>query len=497
MLFNSYIFLLLFLPVCLGGYFLLNKLGRYQLALIFLLGMSLWFYGSNTPKYLILIIGSVLINYGFYRLSISLKGDGRRKAAKLIAIAVNVGVLFYFKYYDFFVETVNSVFASDWTLRHVILPLGISFFTFQQLSFVIDAFNGEVRDCSIIDYACFVTFFPQLIAGPIVTHDELVPQLRDAGRKSFSFESFSRGAYIFAIGLAKKVLIADTLSVVVNAGYMYISQSRAEGYFYAITSATCLVVMLSYTLQMYFDFSGYSDMAIGLGKMFNIDIPQNFNSPYKAVTILDHWKRWHITLTRFLTKYIYIPLGGSRRGAGRTYLNIMIVYLVSGLWHGAGWTYVCWGALHGLFCVITRLGKRVFDCIPRAVNWFITFAFINLGFIIFRASSLEEAFAVIARIFEFTPGSVLPNLYAGFQLSELMLPLSALPVVGQYFVSYPPLMMILFLSVAMLLVLVPANAYEKMLRFTPRAINLAFTLILIVWCIFSFGSVSEFLYFNF
>ena len=264
----------------------------------------------------------------------------------------------------------------------------------------------------------------------------------------------------------------------------------------AMNSSSCLIVMLSYTLQMYFDFSGYSDMAIGLGKMFNIDLPQNFNSPYKALTILDHWKRWHITLTRFLTKYIYIPLGGSRRGAARTYANIMIVYLLSGLWHGAGWTYVCWGALHGLFCVLTRWGRRVFDRIPKALNWLITFTFINLGFIVFRAESLPQAFAVIARIFDFDFGAVSPGIYTTFHLTEVMLPLSALPVVGKL-VYWPPAMMVLFLTAAMLIVLVPKNAYEKMTAMQPRVGTAVFSVVLIVWCVFSFGSVSAFLYFNF
>ena len=492
MLFNSYIFVLGFLPLCVAGYFLLNRVGWKRAALIFLLGMSLWFYGANTPKYLILIVSSVLVNYGFYRLSAAITMDKLRRAAKLAAVAVNLGVLFYFKYYDFFAETVNSIFRSDWTLRHVMLPLGISFFTFQQISFVVDAFNGEVKDCSLLDYACFVTFFPQLIAGPIVTHDELVPQLQDDSRKHFNCENFARGVYIFAIGLTKKVLIADNLNRAVLMGYSYI----AYGSWNVMDSTNCLIVMLSYTLQMYFDFSGYSDMAIGLGKMFNIDLPQNFNSPYKALTILDHWKRWHITLTRFLTKYIYIPLGGSRRGEARTYLNIMIVYLLSGLWHGAGWTYVCWGALHGLFCVLTRWGKRVFARIPKALNWFITFLFINLGFIIFRADSLGQAFSVIGRIFSFDFGPVHPDIYSGFQLTEVMLPLSKLPFIGR-FVYWPPMMMLLFLAVCMFIVLVPKNAYEKMQRLQPRPLALVGVLILLVWCIFSFGTVSAFLYFNF
>ncbi len=492
MLFNSYIFMLLFLPLCVAGYFLLNRLGKSSLALLYLLCMSLWFYGANNPAYLVLLCSSVLVNFGFYRLSLCLAGEKRRRAAKYAAVALNLGVLFYFKYYDFFVSSVNSLFHADWTLRHVLLPLGISFFTFQQISFVIDAFNREVKPCSLLEYACFITFFPQLVAGPIVTHDELLPQLQDSPRKRFDFENFSRGIYIFAIGLAKKVLIADTLSKCVYVFYAAI----AGGSWELVNSTNSLIVMLSYTLEMYFDFSGYSDMAIGIGKMFNIDLPQNFNSPYKAVTILDHWKRWHITLTRFLTKYVYIPLGGSRRGTARTYINIMAVYLLSGFWHGAGWTFVCWGALHGLFCVLTRWGKRFFERIPKPVNWFITFAFINLGFIIFRADSIGDAFTIIARIFDFDFGPAAYGVYSGFEVSELLMLLTHLPLVGKFF-YWPPLMMIVFLAFCMLLVLVPKNAYEKMCALRPRPLPMLGIVVLLVWCVFSFGSVSAFLYFNF
>lgn len=488
MLFNSYIFILLFLPLCLIGYFSLNAFGKGKLALAFLLGMSLWFYGSNTPVYLLLIVGSILVNFGFYILSKKLTGEKARKAAKIAAVALNLGVLFYFKYYDFFISTVNSLFACDWNLRHILLPLGISFFTFQQISFVVDAFNGEVPDYGILDYACFVTFFPQLIAGPIVTHDELVPQLRDSSRKSFNCESFFRGVYIFSSGLAKKVLIADTLSKAVNLGYSF----ARSGSWDIMNSSSCLIVMLSYTLQMYFDFSGYSDMAIGIGKMFNIDLPQNFNSPYKALTITDHWKRWHITLTRFLTKYIYIPLGGSRRGRARTYINIMLVYFLSGLWHGAGWTYILWGVMHGAFCVITRHFSKLFSAIPKAINWFVTFLFINLGFIVFRSDSISNAFAFIAEIFRFDLGAVSPYIASCFDIAEVRVLLSFIP-----FASDPRFLMGLVLAVCMFIVLAPKNAFEKMRSLRPSLFNAAVPAALLVWCIFSFGKVSEFLYFNF
>ena len=484
--------MLCFLPLCLAGYFCLNRFGQKRLALLWLFVMSLWFYGYNTPKYLPLILISVLINFSFYRMSFLIRDRSAGKAAMFAAVAINLGILFYYKYFNFFVDTVNTVFASDWTLKNIMLPLGISFFTFQQVSFVVDAFRGEVPEYGFLDYACFVTFFPQLIAGPIVTHDELVPQLMDDERKSFNAENFVRGLYIFSIGLGKKVLIADNLSFVVTTGYDWAS----NGYWQLFDSGIGLIVMLSYTFQMYFDFSGYSDMAIGIGKMFNMDLPRNFNSPYKAITIVDHWKRWHLTLTRFLTKYVYIPLGGSRKGEGRTYLNIVLVYFFSGIWHGAGWTYIVWGLSHGLFNALTRWGHRVFDRIPKALNWFITFAFINLGFIVFRAPSLELAFDIIGRIFQFDFGPASLGLMGGFCVPEIQSALSLIPFVG-HFAQIPSVMAALFLGFCLFTVLVPANAYEKMQRMRPNALNLVFTLGIIVWCLFCFGRVSEFLYFNF
>jgi len=493
MLFNSYIFIFLFLPLSLAGYFALNHFGLTKLSRLWLFGMSLWFYGSNTPKYLVLICASIVINFAFYRLSLRLAHSPYRKAAMALAVIINLGILFYYKYFNFFVDTVNSLLPTEWTVKTIMLPLGISFFTFQQVSFVVDSFRGEVSpDYDFLDYACFVSFFPQLVAGPIVTHDELVPQLMDEKRQHFDFESFAKGVFIFAIGLAKKVLIADNLSFTAIAGFNW----AAAGAWDVFNSSTALVTMLSYTLQMYFDFSGYSDMAIGIGYMFHVELPQNFNSPYKAITIVDHWKRWHLTLTRFLTKYVYIPIGGSRKGSVRTYINIIIVYLVSGIWHGAGWTYIFWGLLHGLFSALTRWGHKVFDRIPKLVNWLITFAFINLGFIIFRAESLGHAFAFIGRIFDFEFGPVPFQLLESLCLTEVQIFLGAIPVIGSY-LQLPMVMSALFILTALFIALVPANAYEMTRKLRPRLLPLLFTVLLLVWCILSFGKVSEFLYFNF
>ena len=333
MLFNSYIFLFAFLPVCLSGYFVLNRFEWYRAAQLFVFGMSLWFYGFFNPSYLPIILISILLNYAATRILDQTRSPKGRKTVMAVAVLGNIGILFYYKYFDFFIANVNVLFSSDFALRHILLPLGISFFTFQQISYVVDSYHGKVSSYSFLEYASFVAYFPQLIAGPIVTHDELIPQLADKQKKQFNWDNFARGIYLFALGMAKKVLIADLFGQTVNWGFANIGQ---------LDSTNALLVILAYTIQVYFDFSGYCDMAIGLGKMMNIDLPLNFNSPYKAATITEFWQRWHMTLTRFFTQYIYIPLGGNRKGPLCTYRNVLIVYLVSGLWHGASWTFIFW-----------------------------------------------------------------------------------------------------------------------------------------------------------
>lgn len=329
MLFNSYIFIFLFFPVCLLGYYGLLHWHKDWLAKVFLVGMSFWFYGYFNVSYLLIMICSIAGNYLFHRLL----SRSRDRWLMIAAVTANLGVLFYFKYFDFFLSTVNTVFGSSVALRNILLPLGISFFTFQQISFVIDTWRGEVKDCPFVDYALFVSFFPQLIAGPIVNHNEMLPQFAQIGKRTAAWEDIAQGCGLFILGLAKKVLLADTFGAGVDYGYANLA---------SLGRADAVLVALFYILQLYFDFSGYCDMARGIGKMLGMEIPANFNEPYKAVNIVDFWKRWHMTLSRFFTKYVYIPLGGNRKGQARMYGNLMIVFLLSGLWHGAGWHYLVW-----------------------------------------------------------------------------------------------------------------------------------------------------------
>ncbi len=307
MLFNSYVFVLAFLPITLIGYYSFNKIPNVgnAIAKSWLLAASLFFYGYFNWSYLAIIVISIAVNYILSQIMLRSDKTLYRKIAYALGLILNIGCLFYYKYYDFFISNINAVFKTSFMLTNVILPLGISFFTFQQLSYVIDSYQKKVPQYNILDYSLFVTFFPQLIAGPIVLHNEVVPQFADKTNQRFNYDNFGKGIYAFSIGLAKKVLLADTFGIIANWGFGTID---------TLGTVNAFLVMLAYTLQIYLDFSGYSDMAIGLGYMFNIELPMNFNSPYKAITVVDFWKRWHITLTRFFTAYIYIPLGGNRGG---------------------------------------------------------------------------------------------------------------------------------------------------------------------------------------
>ena len=481
MLFNSYIFVLLFFPVCLLGYYYLNSKKLYTPAQVFLIGMSLWFYGYFHPSYLVIILASVGFNYLMYLLM----KKYHTRLLLVLGLGVNIGVLIYFKYMDFFIQNINTVFRTNLPLLHILLPLGISFFTFQQISFLVDAWRNEVPDYRLVDYAAFVTYFPQLIAGPIVTHDELIPQFRDAGRKTVNWDNFAKGIYIFVIGLAKKVLLADTFGNAVNVGYENLA---------ALDTVNALLVILGYTLQIYFDFSGYCDMAIGIGKMMNIDLPVNFNSPYKAKTIQEFWDRWHMTLTRFFTRYVYIPLGGSRQGATRTALNIMIVFLLSGFWHGAAWTFVFWGVCHGLLSVLTRFCKKQIEAIPAAVNWLVTFVLVNILWVFFRAESFSDALCLLGKAAQLTPwNGIRGDIVKCFRLPEATLILSRVPGTQQY----PALPVFFFYALGLFLVLGTKNSVEKMEQFKPSVWNMLFSAVLAAWCVISFSGISTFLYFNF
>ncbi|MCR5196845.1 MAG: MBOAT family protein [Pseudobutyrivibrio sp.] len=493
MLFNSYIFIFLFLPICIIGYFLLNQTKKYKLGLVFLLGMSLWFYGYFNPKYLLIIVSSVCINYLFYLWMKKLQKDaavencGRLKSCRpimILAVAVNLGIIIYFKYMDFFIENVNAIAKTDWPLLHIMLPLGISFFTFQQISFIVDTYRGEVPGYDFLTYACYVTFFPQLVAGPIVTHDEMIPQLRDESRKKVNWDNMAKGFYMFAMGLAKKVLLADVFGVAVNWGFSNVADLKATN---------AIMVVLGYCFQIYFDFSGYCDMAIGLGQMLNIYLPVNFDSPYKALNINEFWTRWHKTLNRFFTRYVYIPLGGNRKGELRTYVNLFIVFLLSGFWHGAAWTFVIWSLLNGLFCIITRMFNDRFKKMHPALGWIITQGFFALSLVFFRAETIGDAISIIKQILYVDFTNIDVHILYACQTPILKFIFDGTAVTH----SLPFIYVGLYYFMALFIVLGTTNSHERMLAFKPTVKSMAWTAVLLVLSIFSFSGISTFLYFNF
>jgi alginate O-acetyltransferase complex protein AlgI len=396
MLFNSHEFIFIFLPVTFFIYFYLNKKKIPGIAKAWLFLSSLFFYSWWSINYLPIILGSVLFNY-FVGRSLQLSSDlekicGRfyRKSVLVFGIVLNLSLLGYFKYVDFFIENVNFLFSSQASLLNLVLPLGISFFTFQQIAYLVDSFKQESESCDFLNYAVFVTFFPQLIAGPIVRFSEMMPQYNNLRNKIIDFKNISVGLFIFSIGLFKKVFLADTFSLWATSGF---DAGRMLSFFEA------WVTSLSYSMQLYFDFSGYADMAIGLALLFNIKLAANFNSPYKALNIQDFWRRWHISLSRFLKDYVYIPLGGNTGSNYRTYINLLATFIVGGIWHGAGWTFVFWGFLHGAAIVINRIWRLTPIKLPDVVAWFITFNFVNIAWVFFRAKEWSDAVKIIASMF--------------------------------------------------------------------------------------------------
>lgn len=485
MLFNSYIFIFLFLPFALFGYFILNHYSKYAFAEYFLVFMSLWFYAYFNIAYLPIMLLSIIMNYAIGTYMAKSENQKRKFCFMMFGCIINIGILFYYKYLGFTIENMNRMFGTDFTVIKLLLPLGISFFTFQQLSYLIDSYRRKIQIYTFREYALFVSFFPQLIAGPIVLHSETIPQFEDKKKRQFNWDNFSLGIMAFSCGMAKKVLVADTFGNIVNFGFSGIEN---------LSSTNAIFVMLAYTIQIYFDFSGYCDMATGIAKMFNIDLPMNFNSPYKAVTVTDFWKRWHITLTRFLRTYIYFPLGGNRKGNVRTYLNLFLVFLVSGIWHGANYTFILWGMLHGFVMVIERLNKKNIAKIPRAISWCITFLFINIAWVFFRADSIHQAISLFKQIlmFNFTP--ITGDMIHVFGFDGFLYACEQIGEAGILLKTIAPYAMVVVIACILLFC---KNTNERIQDFKPTTRNAVACAILLFCSIISLSGVSTFLYFNF
>lgn len=472
MIFNSIDFIFLFLPITILGYFILNNFKKYQLSKVYLVLCSLFFYGYYNKWYLLIVISSLIVNFFIGNMIHKYNSEIiKRKVFLILGITFNLGLLGYFKYYDFFINNVNKVFNTNFKIFNILLPLGISFFTFQQLSFIIDSYRGTNIKYNFLNYSLFITFFPQLVAGPIVLPTEMLPQFDDEKNKVINYDNMSRGLYLFAIGLMKKVFIADTLAIIANAGFSNPS---------SLIMLDSILTSFGYTFQLYFDFSGYCDIAMGIGLMFNIKIPLNFNSPYKSTNIKEFWNKWHITLGRFLTNYLYFPLGGSRLGKVRTLINLFIVFLVSGIWHGAGWTFIIWGALHGISMVIHRLWSYTGKKLPKVLGWFITFNVVNILWVFFRASSVKQASLIIFKMFNIS------TLSQGFSSSFIS-------VINSSF----KLKLCIILAVLITFLASKAKTIVDNMKFniTTNIVIISY-LIISIFIILS-SKVSTFLYFNF
>lgn len=483
MLFNSYAFIFIFLPISFGIYFYLNHLRLTTAAKGSLVFASLFFYSWWNVLYLPLLLGSMFFNFIIGK-SLSEAKRVRPKTLLIIGIIGNLALLGYFKYADFFIANVNVLLGEDTLpMLNLALPLAISFFTFQQIAYLVDSYKGETNEYDFLNYAVFVSFFPQLIAGPIVHHKEMMPQFASRWNKVKNYRNIALGLFIFSMGLFKKVVIADTFAVWATNGF-----DKAE----VLTFFEAWATSLSYTFQLYFDFSGYTDMAIGAALLFNIKLPINFNSPYKALNIQDFWRRWHITLSRFLRDYVYIPLGGSRTGSFRTYANLFATFLLGGLWHGAGWMFIIWGALHGLAMVLHRIWSKLGIVLWKPLAWFITFMFINMTWVFFRATSFEDAWKVLKGM----SGASGISIHPIFESK-----LSFLKQYGIFFAPYDtiklPALETLWFVFALILVLGFKNTNEKLVSLKFNLHTAVFVSIVFSFGILSLTRVSEFLYFNF
>jgi D-alanyl-lipoteichoic acid acyltransferase DltB (MBOAT superfamily) len=426
MLFTSFEFVFLFLPAALLGFMALRG-ASYAAGLLWLVAASLFFYAFWNAAYLWLLVPSIVVNYGLGRGLDRHPGGTSKKLLLAAGIAANLGVLLYFKYAGFLVANLDLVLGAGLSLGSIVLPLGISFITFQKIAYLVDAYRGQARDPSFLRFALFVSFFPQLIAGPIVHHAEIVPQLKPATLQGVRVAGVAAGLALFAFGLFKKVVLADGLAPTANLVFADAAKGMEPGLSAAWAGA------LAYTLQLYFDFSGYSDMACGLALLFGVRLPANFYSPYKAASIIDFWRRWHITLSRFLRDYLYIPLGGNRRGPVRRYVNIMLTMALGGLWHGAGWTFVLWGLYHGLLLLVNHAWRnwRGNRRLAAPLCLLLTFLTVVFGWVLFRSESLTAARLMVEGMTVLGSGAAaepyVPSATDWARIAVLLLAVWALP----------------------------------------------------------------------
>lgn len=482
MQFNSFLFIILFLPLTVLFYYIFNKFS-HMIGKIVLLIASIVFYAYSDWGTLIVIGISLAINYLF---AVFIKRARKWRTLYLcVPILINVGLLLYFKYLNFAIININTYFAKELPLKELILPVGISFFTFQQIAYIVAIYRGEIEKPDILDYLVFILFFPKVLMGPLMDPVDFIGQLNDLSCKKINWDNISFGIKIFSLGLFKKVMLADVFANAVTWGYTNIE---------AGTSMDWMLIMLFYTFEIYFDFSGYSDMGTGAALLLNITLPINFDSPYKAVSIRDFWKRWHVSLTKFFTKYIYILLGGSKKGIFFTCLNTMIVFLVSGIWHGANWTFVLWGVIHGSLSVADRLLHKHQKKICEPGRWVCTFTVVSILWMLFRSDTISQWRDILTKIICFQDLNVSDGLIKVFELQETSFISNTLGLKWQT-ENIRGFWMLVYIIASGGICLLFENNYKKLKN--NSWVMMIISAIAFIWGFICLSSESVFVYFNF
>lgn len=485
MLFNSYVFIFIFLPIVLGAFFACCYFQLKKVAQLSLFISSLAFYAYWDIRFLPLLCGSIIFNYVFGNLIYKTSESNLRRIYLIFGIVMNLSFLFYFKYLNFFISSINSLFPVEMNIMEIVLPLGISFFTFTQIAYLVDVYQSKAVPGGWDSYGLFVTVFPHLIAGPVLHHKDMISQFEDVKNYSWSSYNFALGTFLFVMGLTKKVLLADQVSP-------FVSPIFDKGQTF-IPFIQAWVGSIAYAVELYFDFSGYSDMAMGLGLFFNINLPLNFQSPFQASSMIDFWRRWHISLSNFLKNYLYIPLGGNKYGERSKLRNLLITMFLGGIWHGANWTFVFWGVCQGCLLMINHLWRKFHISMPNLLAHIITFLCIIFTFAIFRSPNLEVAYDVIKGMLGFN-GIILPESYE-----------QKLAFLSNYGIIFKTLSfsnarltdLIMIFGALCATLLLPNSFYWKE-RFLRQPILWgALSSAAFVTCVLNLDAVTEFLYYQF
>ncbi len=484
MQFNSYIFTLCFMPLVTMLYFWANKRGKTA-GKILLLAASVVFYTNFDFAAATVMAISLAINFLFAKAMERSDGVRLRKIAAAVPVIVNIMLLAAFKYTDFAIANINGFFGTEYALKQLVLPVGISFFTFQQIAYVVSVYQREIGAADLLDYLVYILYFPKILMGPLAEPADFIAQINDPTRKKVNWDNLVQGVQLFSFGLFKKMMLADVFANAVS--WAFANEAAA-------TSMDWILVMLFYTFQIYFDFSGYSDMALGSSRMLNIDLPINFDSPYKALSVRDFWKRWHISLTKFFTRYIYIPLGGSRKGKLLTCVNTFAVFLISGLWHGANWNFILWGAAYGLLMIADRLFEKQQEKLFVPVRWMASFSIVNVLWLLFRSGSISQWKGILRQILFFRSTNFSDELAKVFVLPECGF-IENLLHIGGFAASVRGFWMFVFLLLALGICLVPENSCKNLQKVSAAFVLLA--AVAFVWAVLCMGGESVFVYFNF